>query len=92
MPEAVVRESYEALQSERAGRGTLVATPLYGRSAHDFEAPLEEPTDQSSTTHSSATTSSPTAPSTRDASGSAWVPTRRSIFTLRSGVWPTRCA
>ena len=45
VPEAAVREPYEALQSERAGRGTLVATSHYERSAHDFEAPPEEPTD-----------------------------------------------
>ena len=36
VPAAAVRELYGAMQSERAGRGILVTTSHYGRSAHEF--------------------------------------------------------
>jgi restriction system protein len=36
VPAAAVRELYGAMQSERAGRGILVTTAHYGRSAHEF--------------------------------------------------------
>ena len=36
VPAAAVRELYGAMQSERAGKGILVTTAHYGRSAHEF--------------------------------------------------------
>ena len=41
VPAAAVRELYGAMQSERAGRGILVTTSHYGRSAHEFASDKE---------------------------------------------------
>lgn len=41
VPVAAVRELYGAIQNERAGKGILVTTAHYGRSAHEFARDTE---------------------------------------------------